>query len=245
MRDSQRRSAMTEHRVGLVQLRRPARGRSSRTPSSAAVGLQRESSVGRNSCSGGSSRRIVTGRSAISRKMPIEVLALHRQDLSRARRGALGRPPRGSSRAREDPALLEEHVLRFRQRARSPPRRRQSATRASGRRVWRLAPHAAAAASLSAHARIRFETPVERRLLRREALLPGPPGAPPKASSEALPGSPRLFVPSTGNESSPSEADSFFATSFPAPASTVISPAPTTPRLHPIPRANNSSMRNC
>ena len=80
--DGEPAAAEAEHRVELVQLararaaasRRKGRARSRPPAISASV-------CGRNSCSGGSSRRIVTGKPAMIVEELDEIVALHRQEL--------------------------------------------------------------------------------------------------------------------------------------------------------------------
>ena len=96
-----RQPRMAEHRVGLVQLGDARGARLSRLDAEppAATSRSSSSSCGRNSCSGGSSRRIVTGRPSMISKMPDEVVALHRQELGQRRAAGPRRRRPGSSRA--------------------------------------------------------------------------------------------------------------------------------------------------
>ena len=72
----------------------------------------RSSRRGRNSCSGGSSVRMVTGKPSMALEQADEILALHRQQLLRAPRGDLSRCRRESWPAcAADSVLGEEHVL--------------------------------------------------------------------------------------------------------------------------------------
>ena len=110
--DAEAAAAEAEHGVELVQrldarahaldrdaeLRRP-------TPADPA------SSCGRNSCSGGSMVRMVTGRPAMARKMPTKSVALQRQQLGQRGAPRLDRLGEDHLAHRLDLALAEEHVL--------------------------------------------------------------------------------------------------------------------------------------
>jgi hypothetical protein len=113
--DAQAAAAVAEHRVELVQLRDDAQSLASRrrrAASATSPDLPTDSSsCGRNSCSGGSSRRIVTGRPSIASKMPSKSAA----DAAAAWRAR--RPPallgvgQDHLAHRVEPLLAEEHVL--------------------------------------------------------------------------------------------------------------------------------------
>ena len=99
--DGEAAAAEAEHRIELVQF--AARGRrasSDRRPSPARPPLISSSPCGKNSCSGGSSRRIVTGRPRMISNSSTKSRALHRQELGERRCAASSRRRRGSSRAR-------------------------------------------------------------------------------------------------------------------------------------------------
>ncbi len=85
-------------------------------PDCLATPAMSSSVCGRNSCSGGSSRRMVTGRPAMMRKMSDEVLALHRAAACRAPCGGRARCRRGSSRARRGCASASKNMCSVRQR---------------------------------------------------------------------------------------------------------------------------------
>ncbi len=72
---------------------RAAQLRPRRPPSCAPGCLISLSPCGRNSCSGGSSRRMVTGRPSIARKIPLEVVALHGEQLGLGDGAAAWRSP--------------------------------------------------------------------------------------------------------------------------------------------------------
>ena len=104
---------MAEHRVGFGEFRARA-GASCRrsTPSACATSASSCSPCGRNSCSGGSSRRIVTGSPAMMREELDEILALERQQL--VERGAAAAPRRRAMiiwRTAPMRVGVEEHVL--------------------------------------------------------------------------------------------------------------------------------------
>ena len=110
--DRQAAAAVAEHRVELVQLRgarasacRPRRPSPSRPRAISA------SVCGRNSCSGGSSRRIVTGRPRHDLEQLDEVRALHRQQLGERRAAARLVVGEDHLAHRDDAVALEEHVL--------------------------------------------------------------------------------------------------------------------------------------
>ena len=74
--------------IGLASASSAARRRiaSTSVPSACATSASSASPCGRNSCSGGSSRRIVTGRPAMMRNSSMKVVALERQQLAPAPR---------------------------------------------------------------------------------------------------------------------------------------------------------------
>ena len=107
--DAEADAAMAEHRVELVELldARQQRASSRRAPcpscpvaSSRAISTISSSRFGRNSCSGGSMVRIVTGVAVHRLEDAVEVVALQRQQLVRAPCGDRLRCRRGSSAAR-------------------------------------------------------------------------------------------------------------------------------------------------
>ena len=71
---------------------------------------------GRNSCSGGSSRRIVTGRPVHRAEDPDEVAALHRQELRERALARGARRRRGSSRAPRGCGSASKNMCSVRQR---------------------------------------------------------------------------------------------------------------------------------
>ena len=110
-------AAQAEHRVGLVQPlhggEQPLVGLGPPCPAASASATLTASSVrsGRNSCSGGSSSRMVTGRPSIASSSSTKSCALQRQQ--RLQRRRLARP---ASLGEDDPldqraAVAEEHVL--------------------------------------------------------------------------------------------------------------------------------------
>ena len=131
--DAQAAAAVAEHRVRLVQRVRRASRPLDATPARSRP-RARSSSCGRNSCSGGSSRRIVTGSPSIARKMPSKSSrCIGRILSSAARRSSVGRR-RGSSRAPRRCASRRRTCARC-GRGRCPRRRSSRAVRASCRRV--------------------------------------------------------------------------------------------------------------
>ena len=110
--DAEPAAAMAEHRVELVQLvgarldlgHRRRRGPWPRPPCRPAV-------LGRNSCSGGSSRRMVTGRPAMISNSSTKSCALHRQDLGQRRAPALLVVGQDHLAHGDDAVAVEEHVL--------------------------------------------------------------------------------------------------------------------------------------
>ena len=108
--DAQPAAAEAEHRVELVQ-RLDALGDdlSLETPSSLATSAWPLSSCGRNSCSGGSSVRIVTGRPFMARNMPSKSLPLERQQLGQRLLAVLRRL--GQDHLAHLLDVVEEHVL--------------------------------------------------------------------------------------------------------------------------------------
>ena len=110
--DGEAAAAEAEHRIELVQA--PWRDRASffgSTPIAAATSAISSSPCGRNSCSGGSSSRIVTGRPSMISNSSTKSLALHRQQLGErraARRLVVGEDHLAH---RADAVLVEEHVL--------------------------------------------------------------------------------------------------------------------------------------
>ncbi len=76
------------------------------------LGLPALSSCGRNSCSGGSSRRMVTGRPSIASKMPTKSAFWNGSIFGEPPSGGLLRRRRGSSsRMATMRCFAEEHVL--------------------------------------------------------------------------------------------------------------------------------------
>ena len=109
---ARRHAAVAEHRVELVQLVRPSREVvDARRPSSWRAPRSARALCGRNSCSGGSSRRMVTGKPFISRKMPMKSSVWNGQQLGQrllARRPVVGEDHLAHG---GDALVLEEHVL--------------------------------------------------------------------------------------------------------------------------------------
>ena len=103
---------MAEHRVGLVQLggAAPERGRR-RRPAARATSSISSGSCGRNSCSGGSSRRIVTGRPAMIAKDSMKSSRCIGRILASAARRPSASSARIISRIATDALGVEEHVL--------------------------------------------------------------------------------------------------------------------------------------
>ena len=111
--DRQAAAAMAEHRVHLVQAGDAVLDDRPRlTPSRLAISAWLLASCGRNSCSGGSSRRIVTGRPFMAVKMPMKSFRwTGKQLLERRSCGPLSLSARIISRIAMDAVALEEHVL--------------------------------------------------------------------------------------------------------------------------------------
>ena len=110
--DAEPAAAMAEHRVRLGQLGERG-GASPRhpMPSASATSANSSSACGRNSCSGGSSRRMVTGSPAMIAEQLDEIVALGRQQLverAAAARLVLGQDHLAHS---ADPLGVEEHML--------------------------------------------------------------------------------------------------------------------------------------
>ena len=104
-------AAAAEHRIDLARLRTRSSTTLSGRSSLAAKARRRSGSAGRNSCKGGSSRRMVTGRPAMTRNISSKSLALVRQQF-RERSPALVLVGRKNHLPhRVDPLGLEEHVL--------------------------------------------------------------------------------------------------------------------------------------
>ncbi len=97
--DAEARAAMPQHRIklrkALAHLLQPLRIDPDVLGQLANLVVR---PCGMNSCSGGSSNRIVTGLPAISRRMPTKSLALHRNDLRQGALALLGDFPQGSFR---------------------------------------------------------------------------------------------------------------------------------------------------
>ena len=119
--DAETAAAMAEHRVELVQLLDAAPAASSSpserlalllpSTSMTAISTIRSSRLGRNSCSGGSSVRIITGKPSIALNTPYEVLALHRQQLVQRLAAILLVVGENHALHDRDAAFAEEHVL--------------------------------------------------------------------------------------------------------------------------------------
>ena len=129
--DGEPHAAEAEHRVELVQLGRAALELvGARRPWPRPTSAISASVCGRNSCSGGSSRRMVTGRPA----MMLEQARRSRRAASaaawRARRGVRPRRRRGSSRARRRCGRPRRTCARC-GRGRCPRRRSGAPSRAS------------------------------------------------------------------------------------------------------------------
>ena len=109
--DSQAAAPMTEHRVHFVQLFHAARDRASTPRTWPALGpapAARRWCSERNSCSGGSSKRIVTGRPGISRNRPAKSLRWNGRILA----SAFSRPLRvGHDHLADFGEMVEEHML--------------------------------------------------------------------------------------------------------------------------------------
>ena len=103
---------MTEHRVGLAQVLDLGGHDLGRDAHLARQLLLLRRVCGRNSCSGGSSVRIVTGRSPIARKMPTKSLALHGQQLGERLLATLDVVGEDHLAHGGDAVAAEEHVLR-------------------------------------------------------------------------------------------------------------------------------------
>ena len=99
--------------IGLISCSSAMRSASrfAGTPSAFATLARSSAPCGRNSCSGGSSSRIVTGIPAMISNSALEVAALHRQDLGERRAAALLVVGADHLAHRENAVLLEEHVL--------------------------------------------------------------------------------------------------------------------------------------
>ena len=111
--DAEPAAAVAEHRVGLVQLaRRAPRSRPTSTPRSLAdlrhVGF---ASCGRNSCSGGSSRRMVTGRPSMISKSSTKSSRWNGRSLASAARRPFSSSARIICAHGDDAVAAEEHVL--------------------------------------------------------------------------------------------------------------------------------------
>ena len=110
--DAQPAAAVAEHRVELGQLVHAHADPGQRhARSCCAITFWPASSCGRNSCSGGSSRRIVTGRPFIARKMPSKSSRWNGSSLASALRRPASSSARIISRIGVDALALEEHVL--------------------------------------------------------------------------------------------------------------------------------------
>ena len=162
--DAEPAAAVAEHRVELVQPRRRARAPS---PTSLADRLRRarrcpRRSCGRNSCSGGSSRRIVTGRPSIARKSPSKSSRWIGSSLASALRAALARRRPGSSRAPRRCARRRRTCARCGT-GRCPRRRSARAACARRRRVG-VGAHARAARTSSAQPISSAKSPGQLRL---------------------------------------------------------------------------------
>ena len=83
---------------------------SAETPISLAISAWPLSSCGKNSCSGGSSRRIVTGKPFIASNRPAKSAALERQELGEGRLAGLRRL--GQDHLPHLFDVVEEHVFR-------------------------------------------------------------------------------------------------------------------------------------
>ena len=81
------------------------------TPMAAATSPMAASPCGRNSCSGGSSRRMVTGAPAMISNSSMKSLRCMGRSLASARAPALGIVGEDHLAHRHDAALLEEHML--------------------------------------------------------------------------------------------------------------------------------------
>ena len=110
--DAEPAAAMAEHRVEFVQARRRgACSASTATPAASATSANSSSPCGRNSCSGGSSRRMVTGSPAMIRKISAKSPRWAGSSLSSARAAAglvLGEDHLADV---GDPLGVEEHML--------------------------------------------------------------------------------------------------------------------------------------
>jgi hypothetical protein len=98
--DAQAAAAMAQHRVEFVQFPPGASAWSAPRPIVTASSANSSSLCGRNSCSGGSSRRIVTGRPAMTSNISTKSARCSGSELGQRRRGGRPRRRRGSSRAR-------------------------------------------------------------------------------------------------------------------------------------------------
>jgi hypothetical protein len=107
-----RQPAVPEHRVRLVELRDPFADPFDRDLEIRRGLRERLRLVGRNSWSGGSSSRMVTGRSFISRKIPRKSSRCIGRIRSSGSRPPFGRLREDHLAHGQDAVLLEEHVLR-------------------------------------------------------------------------------------------------------------------------------------
>ena len=135
--DAEPAAAQAQHRVGLVQLGDAAAHRLELDmPAASATASSSSSSCGRNSCSGGSSRRMVTGRPRHDLEQLDEVVALHRQDLGQRLLPALGVAGQDHLLHGDDAVGLEEHVLGAAQADALGPEADRGAGVAAGSRRW-------------------------------------------------------------------------------------------------------------
>ena len=123
-------AAEAEHRVELGSSLARCSSFFGSAPIAAATSAMSSSPCGRNSCSGGSSSRIVTGRPLHDLEQLDEVAALHRQELGERRAARSSRRRRGSSRAPPGCGPRRRTCARC-GRARCPRRRTGARCRAS------------------------------------------------------------------------------------------------------------------
>ena len=239
-------AAQAEHRVGLVQPldlgEQPQVGRRPASPRSSASATRTISSArsGRNSCSGGSSSRMVVGQPVHRLEQLEEVLPLQREQ--RGQRGVARRPGPGQDHPLDQhPAVAEEHVLGP---AQPDPLRRRGGAPASRRprcRRWR-AP-AAAGPSRRAAAAGRRPGPARRsRRRRRRPRRRGPPrgSARPARARPAWPrGTPRRWSRRSRSRR-PRRTTTSPTRPYAVATSTSSSSAPQTQVL-PIPRATTAA----